>query len=190
VVALDVYVIRHTRVAVESGVCYGQTDVSLAASFEAECVEVQEKLPTSPKILVWSSPLQRCRTLAEHLATGKIQLDARLMEMDFGSWEQQRWDEIDDVRLKEWMADFVDQPCSGGESFQDLYQRVVAFWHDFVSKTTTDALIVTHGGVIRALLAYLLAIPLKHVMRLSVDFGSVTKICVYEYGPVIKFINR
>lgn len=187
---MDVYLIRHTRVAVETGFCYGQTDVPLAASFEAECAEVRTKLPQLHNMIVYSSPLQRCRTLAEHLSSGLIREDARLMEMHFGRWEQQRWDDIADAQLKEWMADFVHQPCVGGESFQDLFDRVVTFWHDFESQNRVDALIVTHGGVIRALLAHLLAIPLENVMRLSIDFGSVTKICIYEYGPVIKFVNR
>jgi alpha-ribazole phosphatase len=187
---VDVYLIRHTRVAVETGLCYGQTDVPLAASFETECAEVRTKLPQLHNMMIYSSPLQRCRMLAEHLASRPIREDARLMEMHFGFWEQQRWDDIEDAQLKEWMADFVHRPCSGGESFQDLFERVVAFWHDFESQNGTDALIVTHGGVIRALLAYLLAIPLENVMRFVIDFGSVTKICVSEYGPVIKFVNR
>ena len=182
--------IRHTRVAVETGICYGQTDVPLAASFEAEFAEVQTKLPQLHKMVGYSSPLQRCRALAEHLSVDPVQIDIRLMEMHFGIWEQHRWDDIDDVQLKEWMADFVYQPCSGGESFQDLFDRVVAFWYDFESQNRADTLIVTHGGVIRALLAYLLAIPLENVMRLVIDFGSVTKVCVGEYGPVIKFVNR
>lgn len=187
---MDVYLIRHTMVAVETGICYGQTDVPLASSFEAECEEVRTKLPQVHEMTVYSSPLQRCRMLAEQLYPGPVRIDDRLLEMHFGFWEGQSWDDIGDAQLREWMDDFVHQRCLGGESFRDLFDRVVAFWHDLESQNSTDTLIVTHGGVIRSLLAYLLGIPLENVMRLIIDFGSVTKICLYEYGPVIAFINR
>ena len=49
---MEVYLIRHTQVGIESGICYGQTDVPLADSFPLECKRVQEKLPNSDRITV------------------------------------------------------------------------------------------------------------------------------------------
>ena len=50
--------------------------------------------------------------------------------------------------------------------------------------------VVTHGGFIRALLAYLLDIPLEKSLRLGVDFGGVTKIHFIQNVPIVDYINR
>jgi len=42
---MEVYIIRHTKVAVENGICYGQTDVALADSFQEELAVLKSQLP-------------------------------------------------------------------------------------------------------------------------------------------------
>jgi alpha-ribazole phosphatase len=188
---MEIYVVRHTRVNVAPNLCYGQTDVPLADSFAAEAAEVCKKLPPlNGNVIIYSSPLSRCRKLAEQLHQGPIQFDPRLMEFHFGNWELKRWDEIPAIHLKTWAEDFVNLCCPGGESFQELFTRATAFWEDLRRQTVDLALVVTHGGLIRALFAHLLQIPLEHSMRIDVDYGGVSKIQLNEYGTLIKYINR
>ena len=187
---MEVYLVRHTTVDIEPGLCYGQTDVPLAASFETEAAAVKQKLSQFDGAITYSSPLSRCRKLAGFLHSGTVRIDQRLMEMHFGVWEQQRWNDIGDKRLKAWMADFVNQRCSGGESYQDLFERAVTFWNELCQQKLDRVLIVTHGGIIRALVAYLLDFPLKNAFRIAIDFGSVTKIRQLDHGPVIDYVNR
>jgi alpha-ribazole phosphatase len=188
---MEIYIIRHTRVNVAPNICYGQSDVSLADSFAAEAAEVRKKLPPlNGKTIIYSSPLSRCRKLAEELHQGTIQFDPRLMELQFGDWELKRWDEIPAIHLKTWAEDFVKLCCPGGESFQDLFKRTAAFWEDLCRQQAESVCVITHGGLIRALFAYLLQIPPEHAMRIDVDYGSVSKIQLNEYGARIKYINR
>jgi alpha-ribazole phosphatase len=187
---MEIYVVRHTRVNIASNVCYGQTDVPLADSFEAEAAEVRQKLPPLTGSLVYSSPLSRCRKLAEQLHDGIIQFDPRLMEFHFGDWELKRWDEIPAIHFKTWAEDFVKLCCPGGESFQELFTRTAAFWEELRQQHAELALVVTHGGLIRALFAYMLQIPLEHAMRINMDYGGVSKIQLNEYGPIVHYINR
>ncbi len=187
---MEIYLIRHTRVGVEAGICYGQTDVPLADSFEEEVEIVRNKLPVLNGYTIYSSPLSRCRKLAERLNSEQIYLDSRLMELDFGSWELKGWDDIGTGELKGWTADIVNQACPGGESFRDQYQRAAAFWEDLCRSHQSHICIVTHSGLIRALLASLLGIPLEKSLRIGVDYGSVTKIHKVEDIPIIDYINR
>ena len=188
---MEIYIIRHTRVNVAPNICYGQTDVPLADSFAVEAAEVRKKLPPlNGNVIVYSSPLSRCRKLAEELHQGIIQIDPRLMEFHFGDWELKRWDEIPAIHFKTWAEDFVKLSCPGGESFQDLFSRTAAFWADLCCKPAELVCVVTHGGLIRALFAHLLKIPLEHAMRIDADYGSISKIHLNEYGPRIKYINR
>ena len=106
---MEIYILRHTKVDVAAGICYGQTDVPLAVSFETELDAVRRKLPRLNGFTSYSSPLSRCRKLAERLYSNPVRLDQRLMEMHFGVWEQQCWNNIGDEQFKAWMADFVNQ---------------------------------------------------------------------------------
>ena len=47
---MKITLIRHTRVAVETGICYGWSDVGVAPSFETEASRVKENIPTNGSI--------------------------------------------------------------------------------------------------------------------------------------------
>lgn len=187
---MEIYLIRHTTVSVDTGVCYGHTDVPLAETFVDELNALHRKLPDCGEFITYASPSQRCRQLAERLCPATAQFDARLMEMNFGNWENQRWEAIGEETIRGWMQDFVHRPCPEGESFWELSQRVLAFWYDLLQDGPSYTLVITHGGVIRALLAHLLDFPLRHAFRIKIDVGSVTKVLLHFYGPEICYINR
>jgi alpha-ribazole phosphatase len=188
--AMEIYLIRHTRVGIEPGICYGQTDIPLADSFAEECEHVRRKLPALNAAIVYSSPLSRCRRLAEQLNPDDVKLDPRLMELYFGSWELKRWDDISAGSLRSWTADFVNRRCPGGESYRDQFDRAVAFWEDVCQNPRDRVFVVTHAGLIRTLLSHLLEIPLDKSLRINLDFGSITKIITRNNVLNIAYINR
>ena len=142
--------LRHTRPNIDEGVCYGHTDIEVAASFEKESHAVVAKLPAISFIV--SSPLQRCRKLADEIAAPlgyTVQIDPRLQEMNFGRWEGVAWDHIPRAELDAWAADFYFSRPHGGESVSHLKTRVDAAISD-LRRESGNGLVVTHGGVIRA----------------------------------------
>jgi alpha-ribazole phosphatase len=128
--------------------------------------------------------------LAEWLNSGDVECDERLMELNFGEWEQRRWDDIGAGELKVWTEDFVDQPCPDGESYREQFHRAVAFWDELYHRSHDVVFIITHAGFIRALLAHLLGLPLEKSLRIGLDFGGVIKIHMIEDVPIIDYINR
>ena len=56
---MKITLIRHTRVAVETGICYGWSDVGVAPSFETEASRVKENISNERFDIVYSSPLSR-----------------------------------------------------------------------------------------------------------------------------------
>lgn len=129
------------------GICYGTTDLGVASSFENEVATVLAGLPTPRMIL--SSPLQRCRVLADRVAKASgvdFQILDDLREMDFGRWEMVPWNDIPRSQLDEWAADFLGARPHDGESVQQLRDRV----SKTLSQVEHDTLVVTHSGVIRA----------------------------------------
>jgi alpha-ribazole phosphatase len=88
-----IYLIRHTRLKIKEGICYGSTDIDLADSFLEEAELIREKFKDMPIGRVYCSPLNRCKKLAECFKR-RIIFDNRLIEMDFGDWEGVSWNEV------------------------------------------------------------------------------------------------
>ena len=189
---MDIYLIRHTKTDTLKGLCYGQSDVALADSFLEEAHQLQQKLPElKPNSLVFSSPLTRCVQLAEKISD-KVTIDTRLSELDFGDWEYRRFDDIDVNVLQQWTDNFVHAAPPNGESFIDLCHRAGAFWQDVVHEmhpASEQILIITHAGVIRALLAHILKLPPANAFQFRVDVGSVHKLQHLDNYTYINYIN-
>lgn len=168
---MEIYVVRHTKVAVNKGICYGQTDVPLADSFQEELAVLKNQLPNDFD-QVFSSPLLRCKTLAETFSS-TILFDDRLKEMNFGDWELKAWNDIPTEEIQPWYNDFVTTKAPNGDSFESLYLRCAHFFDELRTKNYKKVLIITHGGFIRSTWSYLLEIPLKNTFKISLDFGEI-----------------
>ncbi|WP_136668676.1 alpha-ribazole phosphatase [Flavobacterium sp. H122] len=171
---MEIYLVRHTETVCAKGICYGQADVEIAEPFLGQFEEIVKQLPENA--VVYSSPLQRCMLLADYLAPSAFKTDKRLMEMDFGDWELKNWDEIPSEEIDPWMKDFVNVKVPGGESFVELYDRVLSFIEEKRSDTAFPLVIVTHAGVIRSFLCKQMNLDLKDAFSNKVDFGQVIKI--------------
>jgi alpha-ribazole phosphatase len=169
---MEIHVIRHTKVAVDKTICYGQTDVALANTYAEELANYKNKLPQDFDI-VFSSPLSRCKQLAQDLQVAPIKFESTLQEMYFGKWENTAWSDINQDALNIWMMDFVNVKTPNGESLLDLFKRVENFMNNLRQAEHKKVLIVAHAGVIRCIWAYLLNIPLNNIFKLPVGFGEL-----------------
>ena len=146
---MKVTLIRHTRVGVAPGTCYGWSDVPLADTFEEEAKQTSEALLShKPFDAVFSSPLSRAVRLANFCGYDNPMLDNRLKEMNMGDWEMKKYDEIDDPHLEEWYKDYMHLPTTNGESFPDLYRRVADFLDELRTKNYQHVAIFAHAGVL------------------------------------------
>jgi len=167
------FLIRHPKPDIDAGICYGRSDLALAEDAGQRAAALRALLPADAPL--WSSPLRRCLELAQALHAAPA-IDARLMEMDFGAWEMRRWDEIPRAELDAWAADPVGFAPPGGESPRAMRARVAAL----LGELPEVAVLVAHGGVLRACVAELTGAADWH--ELHFDYGSATLI---ESGRVI-----
>ncbi len=188
-----IYLIRHTTPNVQKGVCYGQTNLDVMPSFEEDFLQIIEKLQVfldkNNIQKIYTSPLLRCQKLAQMLHQNIHQYpnnqdfnidfmeDARLMEMNFGDWEMKTWAYIHDNDTSNWMNNFVTTKTPNGESFEGLSARVKEFWEEILvllnENTNKNIAIITHAGVIRAILALVLGFPLENAFRLEINYGGI-----------------
>ncbi len=176
---MKIFAIRHTQVAVDSGVCYGQSDVPVAGSFEEEknktLAELRRILPVDK---VFSSPLTRCKLLAEALFPGtEINFDNRLKELSFGDWEMKTWDEIyRSSEGKTWMDNYRLLPTLNGESYSEMKNRIEIFLDDLKKAEYAKVAVVTHAGVIRIIKSLVENQPLETLFETyRPAFGSITE---------------
>lgn len=161
--------LRHTRPLGADGLCYGRTDLALDDSFDGETARLAGELPDIVRIV--TSPLSRCHLLAQALADVRglpVEVLPGLIEMDFGTWEGRRWDDVPRDQLDAWSADFHHARPHGGESVTQLLARARAAL-DAVMAGPAPVLVVAHAGIIKAALA---ATGAADGWRAEIGFGQ------------------
>ncbi len=171
---MQVTFLRHTRVAVPSGLCYGSSDVPLHADYAYDLARVREALAHKQWGTVYSSPAQRCHRLALDLAqSSHVRLDERLRELHFGDWEGRLWQDIKPEESLYWTEDFVNEAPPGGESYQELWDRCQQFFEELMNdRPPHPILIVTHSGIIRAFRCRAEGRSLREAFDFPLDYGA------------------
>lgn len=164
---MRLYLIRHPQPAVASGTCYGRTDLGLQDDPALLAEHLRLLLPAD--VPFFSSPLTRCRLLAERLHPAP-RFDARIREIDFGDWEMQAWDSLDRGLLDAWAADPFHFVPPGGEAVASLRRRVA----DFLSGLPDESVLVAHAGVMKVCAAELAGE--EDWFGLRFDYGTVSLI--------------
>jgi Fructose-2,6-bisphosphatase len=136
---MEVVLVRHTAVNVPKSICYGQSDVEVAESFSEEAKIVKQNLAPYLEDIdadshIFSSPLKRCRKLASYCGFDTPLIDDKLMEMNFGEWEMQKYGEITDPQLDKWFDNWLFEVPTNGESFVDMIKRVSDFLDNIKDK--------------------------------------------------------
>ena len=155
---MRLWLVRHARVQLAPGLCYGASDVSAdPAHTQAVAATLAAVLPLSAPL--WVSGLGRAQQLAAAVRAQRPDLsaptvDLRLNEMNFGQWELQAWNAIPRAAFDGWMADFAHHRFGGLESTQQVIDRVAAALADTTAAVqetgVSDAVWICHAGVIRA----------------------------------------
>lgn len=180
------YLIRHGVADGVAGRCIGHTDVPLSTEGRAQCAALAGVWRPPADATIWSSDLSRARDSARELcavwgrADDAVQTDAALRECAFGEWDGQTWTEIearDAVRLDRWMRDWVTESPPGGESLPMLVERVRGALRGITSTAaSTTHVIVSHAGVLRAMLSLVLGAPDTAAFNWAMPHAHVTAI--------------
>lgn len=150
-----IWLVRHAQPLIAPGVCYGALDVAACPEKTLAAAQtLAQRLPAQAQ--VHASPLQRCELLAHTLYGLRPDLsyktDARLVEMNFGTFEGQRWDSMAPAAFEAWTADFWRHRFGGAESVAEFMARVTLAWDEARAQAACGKaqVWITHAGVIRA----------------------------------------
>ncbi|HEY0217311.1 MAG TPA: MSMEG_4193 family putative phosphomutase [Cellulomonas sp.] len=189
-----VLLVRHGRTTANAtGILAGRTaGVGLDATGRAQATRTGERLAVVPLVAVVTSPLERCRQTARALTERQAgdpptRVDARLSECDYGEWQGRA---LTDLAAEPLWTTVQTQPSAvvfpGGESMAAMQARAVAAVREIDAAVTAEHgpgavwAAVTHGDLIKALLADALGMHLDLFQRIAAGPASVS---VVRYGP-------
>jgi alpha-ribazole phosphatase len=191
------WLLRHSEPEASArGRCYGALDVALSPDGIRQARSVAEALAHKAFAAIYASPRQRCRQAAQILAEGRncpIETEAALRELDFGEFEGRTYDEIAAIYpdvYQQWMDRPTETQFPGGESFSEMYARVIAATHELRARHAGQSIaLVTHGGVIRIILADALGMQSANIFRIGQRYGAINAVRYFGETPIIELVN-
>lgn len=193
------YLIRHGETDWNrSGRIMGTQPVPLNANGRRQAAELAAVLAelhkAQPLAALYASPLLRTVQTAELLASScsiPITVDERLKEIGVGDWEGRYWRDLDQepVRLQ-WYSRPHDARFPNGESLGDVQVRALTAVAEALDRHPGGAIaLVSHGDVLRAILAHYLGAGLEPMRRLRFDHASLTALHLAEATWVVSCVN-
>lgn len=136
--------------------------------------------------VIYASPMQRTLSTAEAVAgtTGApLRTHEGLKERPFGIWDGLYFDDIardypEDFQA--WKRDPIGFVPEGGESIRDHMARIKGAVEEIIASHPGELIVVVaHVGPIRMCVTDALCMPLEAYRRLTIDYGSLTRV---DYG--------
>jgi probable phosphomutase (TIGR03848 family) len=191
-----VLLVRHGRTSANgAGVLAGWTEgVSLDDLGREQVTALAARLSGVPLACVVSSPLQRCQETTDLLLAGRDGVerhdDERVGEVRYGDWSGQELKKLAKDPLWKVVQSHPSAmtfPGEGGESLSDMSTRAVQAVRDWNARLGEDAVyvVVSHGDVIKAVLADALGLHLDQFQRIVVDPASVSVVTYTQLRPFV-----
>ena len=180
-----IILLRHAHsIANESGILAGQLPgISLSKKGSQQAIALVNRIGKVSFDSIRMSPMQRCQeTLAPWLESAhsnglkKFILDEKLIEMNYGSWSGKKLNSL----AKQPLWKIIQKTPSKvefpqGERMTAMQKRAVASIEEaLLEKSKGTHLFVSHGDVIKAMVASLLKMKLDNFQSLVIDPASIT----------------
>ncbi|PFG56046.1 alpha-ribazole phosphatase [Vibrio sp. ES.051] len=182
--SFNIYLMRHGKVDAAPGL-HGQTDLKVKI---AEQHRITKAWQDSGRVVggVVSSSLSRCKELADLIAEPQLLpmiAKDELQEMAFGDFDGVPFDILTDhwKKLEAFWQSPSQHTLPNAESLSTFSQRVNCAWSQIINDINDDLLVVTHGGVIRMILAQVLGVDWRNpkwYSTLAIENASVTHITI------------
>jgi broad specificity phosphatase PhoE len=143
--------------------------------------------------LVITSPLLRAQQTAAQITAAAgtpIRIDERLIELDYGEWDQRLLRDIPADVGARWRAD-PSFAAPGGESLVDLRSRITPCAAALMEQTRDGVIVVvSHVSPIKAIICWALDLDDSYAWRLRLDVASISRLAEGLNGPVLLSFNE
>lgn len=186
-----IILIRHAHSSANAaGVLSGQLPgVQLSKTGQAQAKKLAARLGKLEIAQIYVSPMERCAEtiqpwLNQHGNKVKILSQPNLIEVDYGNWSGKKLSTL--ARSKLWKV-VQSKPSAmifpNGESLAQMQVRAMHSVHEFFAGKSELTIMVSHGDVIKAIVASSLGMHLDDFQRIVIDPASIT-ILESNGGPI------
>ena len=178
---MSIYLIRHGKTeANEKRLYCGSTDLPLSEVGREELQSFAYAI--TPERFVTSGMKRANETLEILFGNVPFSVDSRFREVDFGDFEMKSYEMLkDNPDYQAWISgDNEANVPPGGESGTQLTCGVLEAFSELPDGTA----LVTHGGVIAAIMAHLFPEAGKHRYQWQPQNGLGYEICGGTYRPI------
>jgi probable phosphomutase (TIGR03848 family) len=193
-----VLLVRHGRTAANAGgLLAGWTPgVVLDETGLTQARSLGERIAALPLAAIVSSPLERCQQTASAVLGARsgplVETDDRLGECHYGEWTGKEIKALaKDPLWRVVQAHPSAVTFPGGESMRAMQDRAVDAVREVDARLGGDAVwvAVSHGDVIKAVLADAMGLHLDQFQRLVIDPCSVTAVRYTQLRPFVLRVN-
>lgn len=173
-----------------------QPGIHLNDTGRGQASRLAERLEGLSLEAIYSSPLERAQETAEPIGRAKglpVQTVEAWNEIDFGEWTGRALHDLEP--LPEWKRfNSSRSSCTipGGENMADVLGRVLRDLDRLRCLHPAQGscvAVVSHGDVLRTLVAHVLGIPLDFFQRLEISPASVTSLEISGQVPRVLLLN-
>ena len=183
---------RHGETASNvAGVLLGRADPPLTDRGWTQARCLGERFAADAPERVLASPLRRARDTAQVIAQAcglDAVVDDRLVEIDYGSWDELPFSELSREVVTKWRADPGFCP-PGGESLEDVQARVADLCGELLS-SEEPVVAVSHVSPIKAAVGWAIGVDAGVAWRLRLDLASVSRIVGSGAAPMLLSFNE
>ncbi len=195
--ATRLLLIRHGEVEARyQGIFGGRIDMNLSPRGKRQATILAKYLRGKTIDAVYASPMKRVQqTLAPTLKRGRHEqtIIHDLREIDFGDWTGLNWGDVRDqfnFAVHEWLDQIEHPGAPNGENGKIFRARLEPCLREIIRKHQgQNVAVFCHGGVIRALLAILLDLPLPKTNAFEVEYASITQVALHPHMAEIELLN-
>lgn len=190
-------ILRHGAVEGRAHIFRGTLDDRLSAQGAVQMQQALARCPDAKFDAIATSPFRRCDDFASPLALQQsvpLQAIHEFGELSFGDWEGLTPDEAyarDPDRYRAFRASFGEQAPPNGESLAHFRARVALGWQHWLEQGSGEnRLLVTHAGVMRALLMELFAFTPAQVFQIALPEAACLRISWLDgHTPFLLSLN-
>ncbi|MBP7860217.1 histidine phosphatase family protein [bacterium] len=192
------YLIRHGHTEpVEHGRLYNDPAVELTEKGIQQAHLIADWLSKQDAECLLSSCAIRVVSTAK-IVSERLKLETEVIpdlnEWDVGNWEGSSYLEVKKTKPDEyfhWVADPIENAPPQGESIRDLYNRSVSVLDKIIASHPGKKIaLISHAGVIRAIIAHALGMPLNNFWRINIPAGSVSRVDFSPNYATVHFLSQ
>ena len=165
---MKVYLVRHGETDWnKSGRMQGRMEVDLNLFGFKQSHLCAKRLKPIPFEMAFTSPQSRALQTAELILKHHnvhLETNPALQEIHLGKWEGMTWSEVKRQHrglIDDMTKDRQTAKLHGGEAYEDVLKRAMSFIETISKLPFEHVLVVSHGGLIKMVLSYVLDLPIE-----------------------------